>query len=58
MVELEYNNTKNTNNGHTPSKLNCGYHFCVFFGNNNDYDSIFCSSEELAKELRNLIFIC
>ncbi len=29
MAEFAYNNTKNASTGHTPFKLNCGYHLRV-----------------------------
>ena len=46
MAELAYNNAKNFITGHTPFKLNCGYHPHVSV---EDIDS--CSQLKLADEL-------
>ncbi len=32
MAEFNHNNTKNAGTGHTPFKLNCGYHPSVKVG--------------------------
>ena len=31
IAKFAYNNAKNLSTGHTPLKLNCGYHPCIFF---------------------------
>ncbi len=58
MAEFAYNNTKNASTGHTPCKLNCGYHPRVFFEEDVDPCSRSRSANELAKELRELIEVC
>ncbi len=58
MAEFAYNNAKNTSSGHIPFKLNCGFHFKVFFEVDVDPRSRSCSANKLAKELRELIEVC
>ncbi len=55
MAEFAYNNAKNTSIGHTPFKLNCGYHPKVSFKEDIDPNSRFRSASKLAEELRELI---
>ncbi len=58
ITEFAYNNAKNTSTGHTPFKLNCGYHPWVSFKENIDPCSRSCSSNKLTKELRELMEVC
>ena len=51
MAKFTYNNTKNSNTGHTPFKLNCGYHLCVFFEDDTDPCSQSKSANKLLAEL-------
>ena len=55
MAEFAYNNAKNASIGHTPFKLNCSYHFRVFFEEDVDLHSRSCSTNKLVKELKKLI---
>ena len=58
MAEFVYNNVKNASTGHTPFKLNCGYHPRVFF--KEDTDPCFRSktADELLAELQELMTVC
>ncbi len=58
MAEFAYNNIKNTSTGHTPFKLNRGYHSQT--SNKKDIDPRFYwkSVDKLATELRELMTIC
>ncbi len=58
MAEFPYNNAKNASTGHTPFKLNCGYHPRVSFEEDVDPRSRSCSANELAEELRELMEVC
>ncbi len=58
IAEFAYNNAKNASTGHTPFKLNYGYHPRVFFEEDVDPRSRSRSANELAKELRKLIEVC
>ncbi len=58
MTEFAYNNAKNANTGHTPFKLNCGYHSRVSFEEDIDPRSRSRSANKLVKELRELIEVC
>ena len=58
MAEFAYNNAKNSSTGHTPFKLNCGYHPRVFFEENTDPRSELKSADELSAELRDLMTVC
>ncbi len=55
MTEFAYNNAKNTSNGYTPFKLNCGYYPRVSFEEDVDPRSRSCLANKLAEELRELI---
>ena len=55
MAEFVYNNSKNVSTGHTPSKLNCGYHLCISFKNKCDVYSRSFSAKKLAIKLRELM---
>ncbi len=57
MAEVAYN-TKNASTGHTPFELNCGYHARVFFKEDVDPRSRFCSANKLVEELRELMEVC
>ncbi len=58
MPEFAYNNAKNASTGHTPFKLNCGYHPKVSFEEDVDPRSRSRSANKLAKELRELMEVC
>ncbi len=58
MAEFAYNNAKNASIGHTPFKLNCGYHPRVSFKEDVNPRSRFRSANELTKELRELMEVC
>ena len=58
MAEFAYNNAKNSNTGHTPFELNCGYHPCVSFEEDTNPHSQSKSVNELSAELRDLITVC
>ncbi len=58
MAEFAYYNAKNTSTGHTPFKLNCGYHPRVFFEEDVEPRSRSCTANELAEELRKLMEVC
>ncbi len=58
MAEFAYNNAKNASTGHTPFKLNYGYHPRLFFEEDIDSRSRSCSTNELAEELKKLIEVC
>ncbi len=58
MVDFAYNNAKNASTGHTPLKLNYGYHHRVFFEEDVDPHSRSRSANELAEELRELTEVC
>ena len=58
MAEFAYNNSKNASTGHTPFKLNCGYHPYVFFEDNYNACSKSSSAKRLAIKLRELMNVC
>ena len=58
VAEFAHNNFKNASTGHTPFKLNCGYHFCIFFENKYDARSRSFSVGRLIMKLRELINVC
>ena len=51
MAEFAYNNAKNTSTGHTPFKLNCGYHSWVSYEKNINPRSKSKLTDELLAEL-------
>ncbi len=55
MAEFVYNNAKNTSTGHISFKLNYGYHPKVSFKDDVDPLLKSRSTNELAKELRELM---
>ena len=55
MAKFAYNNAKNTSIGHTPFKLNCGYHLHVFFEKNTDFCFQSKTAKELSSKLKNLM---
>ena len=57
MVVFAYNNSKNASMGHTPFKLNYGYHPSVSFEDKCNARSRSFSAERLAIELRELMNI-
>ncbi len=58
MAEFAYNISKNASTGHTPFKLNCGYHPKVSFKEDVDPRSRSRSANKLAEELRELMEVC
>lgn len=57
MVKFVYNNAKSASTGHMPFKLNYGYHPRMFFEDEVDLYSRFCSANKPAKKLTELILI-
>lgn len=57
MSECAYNSTKNINTGYMSFELHYIYYPHVFFENKLDSYLKSCSPNELAKELRKVIFI-
>ena len=58
MVEFAYNNAKNASTGHTPFKLNYGYHPRIFYKENVDPCSKSKSADNLANDLKELMIVC
>ena len=58
MAEFAYNNAKNASTGHTPFKLNCGYHPRVSYKEDLDPRSKSKTVEELSSKLQNLMAVC
>ncbi len=54
MAEFIYNNAKNTNTGHIPFELNCGYYQIVSFEEDVNPHSRSHFANKLAKELKKL----
>lgn len=57
MVELVYNNAKNTSTSHISFKFNYSYYLYLFFENKEKSCSKSCSTNKLAKKLKSLIAI-
>ena len=57
IVKFAYNNAKNASTGHTPFKLNCGYHPCVSCKEDVDPRSKSKSADELSTDLRQLMTV-
>ena len=58
MAEFVYNNAKNASSGHTPFKLNCGYHPRMSYKDDVDSYSKSKSTDNLSVELRELMIVC
>ncbi len=58
MAKFAYNNAKNASTGHTPFKLNYGYHPRASYEEDIDPRSQSKSVDELATELRELMAVC
>ena len=58
IAEFAYNNAKNTSSGHTPFKLNCGYHSQMSYKKDVEPRSKSKSANELSAELRKLMIVC
>ena len=58
MAEFAYNNAKNASTGHTPFKLNCGYHPYVSFEKDINPHSQSKTAKKLSSKLKELITIC
>ena len=60
MAEFAYNNTKNASTNYTSFELNCGYHPCVSYEEEEILNP--CSksktAEELSSKLQELMIIC
>ena len=57
IAKFAYNNAKNSSTGHTPFKLNCGYHPCISFEEDTNSCSQSKSADKLLAELQNLITV-
>ena len=58
MAKFAYNNAKNASTGHTPFKLNCGYHPRVSYEKDIDFLSKSKSTDKLSAKLRELMTVC
>ena len=58
IAEFIYNNTKNANTGYILFKFTYGYHIKVLFEEDVNSYSRSCSTNKLAKEIRELIKVC
>ena len=58
MAKFAYNNAKNASTSHTSFKLNCDYHFCVFYKEDLDPRSKSKAADELAGVIRELMTSC
>ena len=58
MVEFACNNAKNTNTGHTPFELNCGFHPQASYKEDLEPQSKSKVADKLATKLRELIAVC
>ena len=58
MVKFANNNAKNFNIGYTPFELNCGYHPCVFFEEDNNPCFQSKSADELSAKPQDLMTVC
>ena len=60
IVEFAYNNAKNAYTGYTLFELNCEYHLCVFYKEEEIFDPRLQSktAEQLSSKLRNLMAVC
>ena len=58
MAEFVYNNAKNASTGHTPFKLNCGYHPRMSYKENVNSRSQSKLADKLSAELRKLMIVC
>ena len=57
-MEFAYNNTKNASTSNISFKLNCIYHFRVFFEEDVELYLKSYFINELAEELKGLIEVC
>ncbi len=58
ITEFAYNNTKNVSTGYTPFEFNCGYYPRVSLKEDVDPSSRSRSTNELVKELKELMEVC
>ena len=58
ITDFIYNNTKIASTGHILFELYCSCHPKVFFKENVDFRSRSCSTDKLAKELREIMKVC
>ncbi len=58
MAEFAYNNAKNASTGYISFNFNCGYHPRVSFEKDVDPCSRSRSTNELVKELKELMEVC
>lgn len=58
MAEFFYNNTKNTNIGHSLCELNYGFYPQVLYKKDINPYSKYCFANKLVEELKELIKIC
>ena len=57
MAEFAYKNAKNASTGHTPFKLNCGYHPRILYKEEVDSRSKSKSADKLSAELKELMIV-
>ena len=58
MAQFTYNNARNASIGHTPFKLNCGYHPRMLYEEQVDSRSKSKSAVKQSAELRELMIVC
>lgn len=58
MTNFVFSNAKNANIDHILFELNCRYNLKALFEDKTDFYLRFCSTNKLAKKLKELIEIC
>ena len=58
IAKFAYNNAKNASTGHTPFKLNCGYHPWILYEEDVNFRSQSKSVDKLSAKLRKLMIVC
>ena len=58
MAKFAYNNAKNASTGHTPFKLNCGYHPQMSYEEDVDPRSQSKLEDKQSAELKKLMIVC
>ena len=57
IAEFAYKNARNVSTGHTPFKLNCGYHFWVLYEENVDPRSQSKLADKISVELKDFLIV-